>query len=89
MSHLLCSTMSHLLGLDMLSLFTSQKDAFYAALEVLASTSKVSKSKIFISEALTQTSFVFLALNCALKSNMEISSKLYALKRRKTEFEQA
>ena len=63
--------MSHLLGLDLLSLFTSQKDAFYAALEVLASTSKVSQSKIFISEALTQTSFVFLALNCDLKSNME------------------
>ena len=31
-----CSTMSHLLGLDLLSLSTGQKDAFCAALVVLA-----------------------------------------------------
>ena len=43
-----CSIVSHLLGLDLLSLSTNQNDAFYATLAVLASTSKVPKSKIFI-----------------------------------------
>ena len=81
--------MSYFLGLDLLSLFTIQKDAFCATLVVLASASKVPQSKIFISKALTHTSFVFPALDRALKSNMEISSKLYALKRQKTEFDQA
>ena len=75
------SIVIHFLGLDLLSLSTSQKDAFCATLAVLASASKVHQSKVFILEALAQTSFVFLALDCALKSNMEISPKLDALKR--------
>ena len=83
------SIVSHLLGLDLLSLSTSHKDAFYATLVVLASASKVPQSKVFISEALAQTSYVFTILDRALKSNMEISSKLDALKRHKTEFEHA
>ena len=73
-------TMSHFLGLDLLSLSTIQKDAFYAALAVLASTSKVSQYLVFISEALTQTSSIFPALDSSLKSNKEISSKLDAFK---------
>ena len=82
-------TMSHLLGLDLLSLSTSQKNAFCAALAVLASTSKVPQSKVFISEALSDTSSVFPTLDRSLKYNMEIFSKLDALKRQKTEFDQA
>ena len=78
--------MSHLLGLDLLSLSTSQNDAFCAALAVLASASKVPQFKVFILEALAQTSYIFLALDSALKYNMEISSKLDTLKRKKTEF---
>ena len=69
--------MTYLLSLDMLSTSTSQKDAFYSSMAVLASASKVPLSKEFISKALTQTSFVFLALD----RDMEISSKLDALKR--------
>ena len=84
-----CSIVSHFLGLDLLSLSTSQKDAFYATLVVLASASKVPQSKVFILEALAQTSSAFTALDRALKSNMEISSKLDALKRQKTEFKHA
>ena len=68
--------MSHFLGLDLLSLSTSQKDAFCVALAMLASTSKVPQSKVFISEALAYTSSIFPALDHALKSNMEISSTL-------------
>ena len=83
------SIISHFLSLNLLSLSTSQNDAFYAALVVLASASKVPQSKVFISKALAQTSSVFLALDRALKSNMEISSKLDALKRWKTKFEQS
>ena len=83
------SIVRHLLGLDLLSLSTSQKDAFCAALVMLASASRVPQSKVFISEALAQTSYVFPTLDCALKSTMEISSKLDALKRQKIEFEQA
>ena len=45
------SIVSHLIGLDLLSLSTSQKDASCAALAVLASTSKVPQSKVFISKA--------------------------------------
>ena len=75
------STMSHLLGLDLLSLSTSQKDAFCVALNVLVSASKVPQSKVFISEALSQTHSIFPALDCAFKFNMEMSSKLDALKR--------
>ena len=52
-------TMSHLLGLDLLSLSTSKNDAFYATLAVLTSASKVPRSKVFILEALAQTSSVF------------------------------
>ena len=81
--------MSHLLGFDLLYLSTSQKDAFRAALAVLASTSKVPQSKVFILEALARTSYVFPALDRALKSNVEISSTLDALKRQKTECDQA
>ena len=40
------------------------------------------QSKAFISKALAHTSFVFLALDHALKSNMGIFSKLDALKKR-------
>ena len=75
------STVSHFLGLDLLSLSSIHKDVFCAALAVLASASKVPQSKVFISKALAQTSFVFPALDCALKSNMDISSKSYAFKR--------
>ena len=53
---------------------------------MLESTSKVPHSKVFISEALPQTSSVFPTLDYASKSNIEISSKLDALKRHKTEF---
>ena len=81
--------MSHFLGLNLLSLSTRKKDAFCAALAVLASASKVPQSKVFIFEALAQTFFVFPALDHALKSNMEISSTLVALKRQKTKFDQA
>ena len=63
-------TMSHLLGLDLISLSTSQKDALCAALAMLASASNVPQSEVFISVALAQTSYVFPALNPALKSNM-------------------
>ena len=63
------STVSHFLGLDLLSLSTSQKNAFFATLEVLVSTSKVPQSKVFISKALAQTSSIFPALDHALKSN--------------------
>ena len=77
------SIVSHLLSLDLLSLISRQKDAFCVALAVLVSASQVSKSKVFISEALAQTSYIF----PSLKSNMEISSKLDALKRKKIEFE--
>ena len=73
------SIVSHLLSLDLLSLISRQKDAFSA--------SQVSKSKVFISEALAQTSYISPSLDHALKSNMEISSKLDALKRKKIEFE--
>ena len=48
------STLNHLLGLDLLSLSTNQKDAFCEALAVLASASKVPRSKVFISKALAQ-----------------------------------
>ena len=81
--------MSHLLSFFLLYLSTSQNDDFCAALAVLVSASKVSQSKVFTSEALAKNSFVFPALDCALKSNMEISSKLDALKRQKTESDQA
>ena len=70
--------MSHILSLDLLSLSPIQKDAFYAALEVLVSTSQVPESKVYISGALAQTSFIFPSLDHSLKSNMEISSKLDA-----------
>ena len=56
---------------------------------MLASTSKVPQSKVFISEALAHISYIFPTLDGALKSSMEISSKLDALKRQKTKFEKA
>ena len=83
------SIVSHFLSLDLLSLSTSSKDAFCIALAMLASASKMPHFKVFISEALAQSFFVFLALYRSLKSNMEISSKLDALKGQKIEFEQA
>ena len=82
-------TMSQFHYLDLFFLSTSQKDAFYATLAVLSSNFRVTQSKIFILEALAQTSYVFPTLYHALKSNMEISSKLDALKRQNTKFEQA
>ena len=42
---------------------------------------------VFISKALAQTTYAFPTLDHALKSNVEISSKLDALKRQKIEFE--
>ena len=74
------STVSHLLGLDVLSLSTSHKDALCVALVVLVLVSKVPQSKVSILEALAQTSSIFPALDRALKFNMKISSKLDALK---------
>ena len=62
-----CFTVTHLLGLDLLSLSTSQKDDFRVALAVLVSASKVPQSKVFISQALAQTSYIFLTLDRALK----------------------
>ena len=83
------SIVNHFLGFDLLSLSTSQKDAFCATLAVLESASKVPQFNVFISKALTQTYFIFLTLDIALKSNMEISSKLNGLKGQKIEFEEA
>ena len=81
------SIVSHFLGLDLLSLSTSQKDASCATLAVLVSTSKMPQSKVFISKALAQTYSFFPTLDCGLKSNMDISSKFDALKGQKVEFE--
>ena len=83
------SNVIHFLGLDLLSFSTIHNDAFCVALAVLALASKVPQSKLFISKALAQSSSVFLALDRAVKSNMEISSKLAALKRQNIEFELA
>ena len=47
----------------------------------------MSQSKVFISEALAQTSYISPTLDCVLKANMEISSKLDVLKGKKIEFE--
>ena len=82
------SIVNHFLSLDFLYLSTSHKNVFCSALDVLVSTSKVPQSKAFISKVLAQTSSIFLALDHALKSNMEISSKLNALKEHKIEFVQ-
>ena len=43
--------------------------------------------KVFILETLAETSSIFPSLDCAMKSSMEISSKLDALKEKKVEFE--
>ena len=59
------ATVSHFLGLDSLSLSTSQKDAFCATLAVLTLGSKVPQSKVFISKALTLTSSIFSTLDRA------------------------
>ena len=64
------SIVSHLLNLDLLSLSTSQKDAFHVALALLALASKVPQSKVFISKGLTPTSSISLALDRTLISNM-------------------
>ena len=74
------STVIYLLGLDLRYLSTNHKDVFCVTLEVLALASKVPQSKIFISKALAQTSSTFHALDRALKSKTEISSKLDTLK---------
>ena len=81
------STVILLLSLDFLHLTSSQKDAFCATLVVLASASQVIESKVFILDSLAQTSFFFPSLDCAMKSSMEISSKLDALIKKKVEFE--
>ena len=47
------------------------------------------QSKLLISEALAQTSYIFSALDRSLQSNTEIPSKLDVLKGQKIEFEQA
>ena len=62
-------------------------NSFCAALAVLKSTSQVPKTTAFITVDLTQTSSIFLSTDCSMKSSMEISSKLYALKEKKLEFE--
>ena len=65
--------MSHFLGLDLLPFSTIQKDAFYATLAVLASASKVPKSKVFILEA-------FLSISChALTPNILGSPSAYGM----------
>ena len=80
------STMSHFLSLDLLSLSSSQKDAFCVALAVLESTSQVPESKVFISEPLAETSSIFSSMDCAVKYTLEIIFKLDALKGKKMEF---
>ena len=82
-----CSIMSHFLNLNIISLSTGHKDALCAALAMLVSASNAPQSKVFIVESLAQTSSIFPTLDHALKSNREISSKLYALKGQKIEFE--
>ena len=72
--------MNHLLSLDLLSLSPSQKDAFCAALVVLELASRMPKAKAFIFNALAQTSSIFSSLDCVVKSNTKIVSKLDALK---------
>ena len=61
----------------------------FTLITVLALASKVPRSKVNILKDLAHTSSIFHALDCALKPNMEISSRLDALKRQKTEFDQA
>ena len=39
------------------------------------------ESKVFISKALVETSSIFSSMNCAIKSNAKIVSKLDALKK--------
>ena len=44
-------------------------------------------AKVFISEALVETSFIFSSIDCAVKSVGEIISKLNALKEKNGEFD--
>ena len=82
-----CSIVSHFLRLDLLSPSSNQKDAFHVALAMLESISQMCKAKAFISNALAQTSYIFSSIDCAVKSNAEIVSKLDALKEKKVEFD--
>ena len=81
------STMSHLLSLDLLSLTINQKDAFYATLALLESTTQVLETIAFIYEAFAQTSSIFSSMDCVVKSIVEIVSKLDALKEKNMDFD--
>ena len=81
------SIVSHFLSLDLLSLTTTQRDAFRIALAMLESTSQMPKAKAFILEALAEMSSIFSSLDCAMKLSMETVSKLDALKEKIMEFD--
>ena len=78
-----CSTISHLLSLDLLSLSTIQKDAFHAAMAVLQSASLDPEAKIFLSRVKHRAPDVFSSIEHVVKDNAQVKYELEKLREKK------
>ena len=83
------STISHLLSLDLLSLFTIQKYAFHAVMAVLQSSSFDLEARTFLYGVIHYDPKVFSSIEHIVKENVQVIFELEKLREKKSEYEQS
>ena len=86
---IVCSTISHLLSLNLLSLFTIQKDVILAAMVVLQSASLDPEVETFLSGVTHRAPEVFSSIEHVVKENPQVIYELEKLMEKKNEYKQS
>ena len=83
-----CSTIIHMLSLDLLSLSIIQIDAFHVAMAILQSASLDPEVEIFLYRVTHRAPKLFSSIEHVLKENAQVISELEKLREKKYEYEQ-
>ena len=78
-----------MLSLDLLSISTILKDAFYTAMAVLQSSSLDPEAEIFLYGVTHRAPEVFSSIEHVVKENAQVISELEKLREKKSEYEQS
>ena len=84
-----CSTISHLLSLDLLSLSTIQKSVFHAAMAILQSASLDLEAGTLLSRVTQRAPKVFSSIEHVVNENDQVIFELEKLRDKKFEYKQS
>ena len=84
-----CSTINHLLSLDLLSLSTIQENVFHVAMAMLQSASLEPEARALISRIINLAPAIFSSIEHVVKENAQVMFELEELRWKKSEYEQS